>query len=96
MGTIRRLLVANLSHRFVESTDWEHSEFCTYDLGQAVAHMTIQSQSPTSRRHLRHRHRLRRPPRGKSHRSEHPTTLTDLANQRGLSDAPRELCRVNG
>lgn len=39
------LLVANLSHRLVEDTDWEYSEFSTYDLGQAVAHMTIQAQS---------------------------------------------------
>lgn len=39
------VLVANLSHRFVEDTDWEFSEFALYDLGQAVAHMTIQAQS---------------------------------------------------
>lgn len=39
------LLVANLSHRFVEDTDWEYSEFCVYDLGQAVAHMSFQAQS---------------------------------------------------
>lgn len=39
------LLVANLSHRFVEDTDWDYSEFCVYDLGQAVAHMSIQAQS---------------------------------------------------
>lgn len=38
------LLVANLSHRLVEDTDWEYSEFAVYDLGQAVAHMTIQAQ----------------------------------------------------
>jgi nitroreductase len=38
------LLVANLSHRYVEDTDWEYSEFSLYDLGQAVAHMTIQAQ----------------------------------------------------
>lgn len=38
------LLVANLAHRFVEGTDWEYSEFARYDLGQAVAHMTIQAQ----------------------------------------------------
>jgi hypothetical protein len=37
-------LVVNLAHRFVEDTDWEYSEFSTYDLGQAVAHMTIQAQ----------------------------------------------------
>jgi nitroreductase len=37
------LLVANLAHRFVEDTDWEYSEFSLYDLGQAVAHMTLQA-----------------------------------------------------
>ena len=39
------LLVANLSHRFVADTEWEFSEFSLYDLGQAVAHMTLQAQS---------------------------------------------------
>ena len=39
------LLVANLSHRLVESTDWEFSEFAHYDLGQAVAHLTLQAQA---------------------------------------------------
>jgi nitroreductase len=39
------LLVANLCHRLVESTDWEFSEFALYDLGQAVAHLTLQAQS---------------------------------------------------
>lgn len=39
------LLVANLSHRWVEGIDWEHSEFSLYELGQAVAHMTIQAQA---------------------------------------------------
>lgn len=39
------LLVANLAHRLVEGTDWEYSEFSLYDLGQAVAHMTIQAQA---------------------------------------------------
>ena len=39
------LLVANLAHRYVEGTDWEYSEFSLYDLGQAVAHMTIQAQA---------------------------------------------------
>lgn len=39
------ILVVNLCHRFVEDTDWEYSEFSLYDLGQAVAHMTIQAQS---------------------------------------------------
>jgi nitroreductase len=39
------ILVANLAHRFVEDTDWEYSEFALYDLGQAVAHMTLQAQA---------------------------------------------------
>jgi nitroreductase len=39
------VLVANLSHRLVESTDWEFSEFSHYDLGQAVAHLTLQAQA---------------------------------------------------
>jgi nitroreductase len=39
------LLVVNLCHRFVEGTDWEYSEFALYDLGQAVAHMTVQAQA---------------------------------------------------
>ena len=38
------LLVANLSHRFVEDTNWDYSEFAVYDLGQAVADMTFQPQ----------------------------------------------------
>ena len=37
------ILVANLTHRLVEDTDWEYSEFASYDLGQAVAHMTFQA-----------------------------------------------------
>jgi nitroreductase len=39
------LLVANLSHVHVEETDWAFSEFSHYDLGQAVAHMTLQAQA---------------------------------------------------
>jgi nitroreductase len=39
------VLVANLARRFVEGTDWEYSEFSLYDLGQAVAHMTVQAQA---------------------------------------------------
>jgi nitroreductase len=39
------LLVANLSHRFVEDTEWDYSEFALYDLGQAVAHMTVQARA---------------------------------------------------
>jgi len=36
-------LVVNLAHRTVEGTNWQYSEFADYDLGQAVAHMTIQA-----------------------------------------------------
>jgi nitroreductase len=39
------LLVANLAHRYVEGTDWEYSEFSSYDLGQAVAHMSLQAEA---------------------------------------------------
>jgi nitroreductase len=39
------LLVANLAHRYVADTDWEYSEFSLYDLGQAVAHLTVQAQA---------------------------------------------------
>src|SRR3954452_10568101 len=39
------LLVVNVCHRYVEDTQWDSSEFAEYDLGQSVAHMTIQAQS---------------------------------------------------
>ena len=39
------LLVVNMSHLSVAGTDWDFSEFAQYDLGQAVAHMTIQAHS---------------------------------------------------
>ena len=39
------VLIANLAHRYVEDTDWEYSEFSLYDLGQAVAHMTLQARA---------------------------------------------------
>lgn len=39
------VLIVNISHTRVADTDWEYSEFSTYDLGQAVAHMTIQAHS---------------------------------------------------
>jgi hypothetical protein len=29
----------------VEDTDWEYSEFSLYDLGQAVAHLTVQARA---------------------------------------------------
>lgn len=49
------LLVGNLSHRFVEDTDWDYSEFAVYDLGQAVAHVSFQAQSLGL--YVRHFHR---------------------------------------
>lgn len=39
------VLVVNLSHRLVEGSDLEYSEFAHYDLGQAVAHMTFQAHA---------------------------------------------------
>lgn len=39
------LLVMNLCHLQVAGTDWEYSEFAAYDLGQAVAHLTVQAQA---------------------------------------------------
>jgi len=45
-ATDASLLVVNLAHLHVEGTiDWAYSEFSRYDLGQAVAHMTIQGLS---------------------------------------------------
>lgn len=37
--------MVNIAHRFVEETDWDYSEFAVYDLGQAVAHLTIQAHA---------------------------------------------------
>jgi nitroreductase len=37
------LLLVNLAHVFVEGTDMEFSEFAEYDLGQAVAHLSVQA-----------------------------------------------------
>ncbi|MGW5574039.1 nitroreductase family protein [Nocardia thailandica] len=37
------LLVANLVQRRVEDGDFAYSEFADYDLGQAVAHLTVQA-----------------------------------------------------
>lgn len=39
------ILIANLAHRLVEGTDWDYSEFAHYDLGQAVAHLTLQARA---------------------------------------------------
>lgn len=39
------LLLVNLCHHWVDETDCEYSEFAMYDLGQAVAHLTVQAQA---------------------------------------------------
>ncbi|UYM05648.1 nitroreductase family protein [Solicola gregarius] len=39
------VLIVNISHRFVDDTTMEYSEFADYDLGQAVAHLTLQAQA---------------------------------------------------
>lgn len=39
------LLVVNICHRYVEGTDWDSSEFAEYDVGQSVAHMTLQAHT---------------------------------------------------
>ncbi|GAB2973097.1 nitroreductase family protein [Nocardioides montaniterrae] len=39
------VLIANLSQRYVEGTDLDYSEFASYDLGQAVAHLTFQAHA---------------------------------------------------
>ncbi|MFI8825659.1 nitroreductase family protein [Streptomyces sp. NPDC053431] len=39
------LLVVTLAHRYVGDTELLYSEFADYDLGQAVAHMTVQAQA---------------------------------------------------
>ncbi len=45
-ATDASLLVVNVSHaRVADTPDWEYSEFSQYDLGQAVAHMTLQAQA---------------------------------------------------
>lgn len=44
-GVRASLLLVNLCHRTVGETDYEYSEFAMYDLGQAVAHLTIQAES---------------------------------------------------
>ncbi|MFF9426114.1 nitroreductase family protein [Streptomyces sp. NPDC014746] len=39
------LLVVTLTRRFVEDTELLYSEFADYDLGQAVAHLTLQAEA---------------------------------------------------
>lgn len=39
------VIVVNLAHVLVEGTEWEYSEFSRYDLGQAVAYMTLQGRA---------------------------------------------------
>lgn len=43
-ATTASALIVNIRHRSIEGTDWADSEFAQYDLGQAVAHLTIQAQ----------------------------------------------------
>jgi nitroreductase len=38
-------LVVNLVHRRVDGTDWPYSEFADYDVGQAVAHLSLQAHA---------------------------------------------------
>lgn len=38
-------LMVNLAHRHVDGSDLQFSEFADYDLGQAVAHLTLQAQA---------------------------------------------------
>lgn len=44
-GPRASLLLVNLCHRYVDESDYEYSEFAMYDLGQAVAHLTVQAQA---------------------------------------------------
>lgn len=39
------LLVVIICHPLVAETDWEYSEFAAYDLGQAVAHLSVQAHA---------------------------------------------------
>ncbi|MGW1294461.1 nitroreductase family protein [Streptomyces sp. NPDC002533] len=39
------LLVVALTRRYVDDSGLLHSEFADYDLGQAIAHMTVQAQA---------------------------------------------------
>lgn len=43
-GPRASLLLVNLCHRYVDETDYEYSEFAMYDLGQAIAHLTVQAE----------------------------------------------------
>ncbi|MFF0343589.1 nitroreductase family protein [Kribbella sp. NPDC004875] len=39
------LLIVTMAHRYIEDTDWAYSDFADYDLGQSVAHLTLQAHS---------------------------------------------------
>ena len=39
------LLIVTMAHRYVEDTDWVYSDFADYDLGQSVAHLTLQAHA---------------------------------------------------
>lgn len=44
-ATAAGLLVVTLTRRHVDETQLLYSEFADYDLGQAIAHMTVQAQA---------------------------------------------------
>jgi nitroreductase len=39
------LLIVTLARRYVENSTWTYSDFADYDLGQSVAHLTLQAHS---------------------------------------------------
>ncbi|MFG1911773.1 nitroreductase family protein [Kribbella sp. NPDC048928] len=39
------LLIVTMAHRYVDDTDWAYSDFADYDLGQSVAHLTLQAHA---------------------------------------------------
>ncbi|WP_432947599.1 nitroreductase family protein [Kribbella sp. CA-253562] len=39
------LLIVTLAHRYVDGTTWAYSDFADYDLGQSVAHLTLQAHA---------------------------------------------------
>jgi nitroreductase len=39
------LLIVTMAHRYIEDTDWAYSDFADYDLGQSVAHLTLQAHA---------------------------------------------------
>jgi nitroreductase len=39
------LLIVTMAHRYIEDTTWAYSDFADYDLGQSVAHLTLQAHA---------------------------------------------------